>query len=610
MTNPPLDQTRGLNEQQAVISLPASSFALVTAGAGCGKTHVLAQRIIQLFQEQGLSPGSEVIILSFSRAAVGELRKRIDTVGSSAGYAPVLTFDSFATKLLSSIDPDGSWMSQGYDRRIELAIAMLSTEAATDALSTLQHVLIDELQDLVGPRAEMVRALLTFPLRGFTLFWDPAQSIYAHIDPDASSMTATALIAEIKARYPLQFLPLSENYRAKTAQSRSAAAFGVRLRISNPDYTSVRRDMDTFVLTLPPVGSLHAIAPMLISRKDIRTAILCRTNGQALLVSRQLVELRVPHRLQRDATDRAVVDWVGASLLGFQGTRISKSEMLLRLSTVPSKSSPLPVDQMWRLLKRLDNRRTDDLDLRILARHIQVRSVPDELFQDDDATVVVSTVHRAKGLEFDSAILLEPDPIDAASADFEEETRILYVALTRSRSQMFRMESPDTRGLYIDHGAGHRWCHRDRRHGNRLMGISLGSNDVDLGHLPDQVDTDASTNQRHICESIHTGDEVRLVRVSNPLTEDVRYSIQHGNVTIGVTSESFGNDLLRALRMDRQRIPSSLEGASVDCVETIVGEPAVACGVQIGAAGIWCRPRLRGLCKFASQSDSKNGGLS
>ena len=44
----------------------------------------------------------------------------------------------------------------------------------------MRHVLVDEIQDLVGPRAQLVMALLRLADAGFTLFGDPAQAIYGH----------------------------------------------------------------------------------------------------------------------------------------------------------------------------------------------------------------------------------------------------------------------------------------------------------------------------------------------------------------------------------------------------------------------------------------------
>ena len=64
-------------EQATVVSLPVEAHALVSAAAGTGKTHALAGRLTHLVESEGLSAGDELLVLSFSRAAVAELRRRI-----------------------------------------------------------------------------------------------------------------------------------------------------------------------------------------------------------------------------------------------------------------------------------------------------------------------------------------------------------------------------------------------------------------------------------------------------------------------------------------------------------------------------------------------------
>ena len=65
---------------------------------------------------------------------------------------------------------------------------------------------------------------------------------------------------------------------------------------------------------------------------------------------------------------------------------------------------------------------------------------------------VVSTIHRAKGLEFDRVLLTDPGDRDAS--DPGEENRILYVALSRARREIFHLDRPDTTGLSRDPSDG------------------------------------------------------------------------------------------------------------------------------------------------------------
>lgn len=62
-----------------------------------------------------------------------------------------------------------------------------------------------------------------------------------------------------------------------------------------------------------------------------------------------------------------------------------------------------------------------------------------ELFSrhDDTGAVVLSTVHRAKGLEAERVFLYEPQRMPSVYGDPEEERCVLFVALTRSRRALY-----------------------------------------------------------------------------------------------------------------------------------------------------------------------------
>ena len=66
-------------EQQAAAYAPCS--VVVTAGAGTGKTHMLAQRYLYYLRERNLSP-LEIVAVTFTEKAATELRSRIRTLVS------------------------------------------------------------------------------------------------------------------------------------------------------------------------------------------------------------------------------------------------------------------------------------------------------------------------------------------------------------------------------------------------------------------------------------------------------------------------------------------------------------------------------------------------
>lgn len=122
-------------EQLAVITAPLEP-TVVIAGAGSGKTTVMAARVVWLVGTGQVRP-SQVLGLTFTRKATAELAQRIRTALVTAGVINpdcadddgeqvILTYDSFASRLISE---HGLWL--GY----ETDLAMI-TGAARYRLAT------------------------------------------------------------------------------------------------------------------------------------------------------------------------------------------------------------------------------------------------------------------------------------------------------------------------------------------------------------------------------------------------------------------------------------------------------------------------------------------
>jgi DNA helicase-2/ATP-dependent DNA helicase PcrA len=107
------------DEQEAVIGAPFES-RLVVAGAGSGKTTVMALRVIYLIANQVVQP-QQILGLTFTRKATAELRSRIrralgglgtNAAGGIVQLPTVATYNSYAANIVRNyglrlgIDPD------------------------------------------------------------------------------------------------------------------------------------------------------------------------------------------------------------------------------------------------------------------------------------------------------------------------------------------------------------------------------------------------------------------------------------------------------------------------------------------------------------------------
>ncbi|GAX45764.1 UvrD/REP helicase [Tolypothrix sp. NIES-4075] len=77
-----------------------------------------------------------------------------------------------------------------------------------------------------------------------------------------------------------------------------------------------------------------------------------------------------------------------------------------------------------------------------------LKSYIDTLFSDDNSPITLSTCHKAKGLEGDRIFIYKPEDMpmrwkNQQEWQLEQEQNLLYVALTRSKSELFIVGYPD-----------------------------------------------------------------------------------------------------------------------------------------------------------------------
>jgi len=590
------------DEQRDIAEQSGDARLLVTAGAGTGKTFTLIRRLSFLIEDEGLG-ADEVLVLSFSRAAVREVRDRLAVYGENAQHVEVRTFDSYATQLLSEITPEGTWQHSSYDQRIREATSLLrDDDQAGDLAADIRHLVVDEVQDLVGIRAELVKILLGKVSGGFTLLGDPAQGIYGFQldDPKDRIRGAAALYSWVRTRFGKNLIEkeLTENFRARHGEARVALAVGSELGQENADYAGIQRRLRTELLDSMPLGALEDAVPLL-TELATPTALLCRTNGEALLVSRELHRNGVVHRLQRSAQDRVIPKWM-AELFRRLDSRAGQNDV----ASVLAENGVEP-DEIWPLLKRMDtNRRSKSLNMSDVRNHLARGDVPDELTRQHPATLVVSTVHRVKGLEFDQVIVVDPGEAGKDPVEQAENARTLYVAMTRPRDLLLHIRPVNT----LQHGHLRKFSHGRwgeagfGKYKHARFGIEIQAEDI---HAEDPAGStgftaDPLATQLYLATKVAPGDLVSLVQASTSAYDGPpSYIVEHDGTSVGVTSVAFAHVLKQTLPgRNRHEWPLSINDLYVDCVETVVGSDAAGQNSGLGWSGVWLRPRIAGLGRF------------
>lgn len=94
------DILEGLNPEQLAAVEHGAGPLLIVAGAGTGKTTVVTRRIAQLI-ESGLAQPDEILALTFTEKAAGEMEERVDVL-LTEGYLDlwISTFHAFGERLL------------------------------------------------------------------------------------------------------------------------------------------------------------------------------------------------------------------------------------------------------------------------------------------------------------------------------------------------------------------------------------------------------------------------------------------------------------------------------------------------------------------------------
>ena len=280
-----------------------------------------------------------------------------------------------------------------------------------------------------------------------------------------------------------------------------------------------------------------------------------------------------------------------------------------RFTAAGVAASPDP-EVAWRGLLRAQGLGSPDLSLRYLASGLRTRRVPEELVRTEESKVVVSSVHRAKGLEWDVVFVCG---LDASGDDAFESARLAYVAMTRAREDLFETASPETRGLKMNDQPDGRWVRSDFGT-KRATQIELLTSDVEwmvpcgLGF----VEADAGAVQEYLSTEVQPGDAVDLVLVGSYEGGRPRaiYRIDHRGRPIGETSTPFSE----ALRFNIKRqgggpFPAHIAGARVHAVESVAGSTAAGMRAGLGISGIWLRPRLSGLGDLNWEADRRIGFL-
>lgn len=431
--------------QSDVIGAGLGTSMLLLAPPGTGKTHVLIERIAKVLAAgKSADPAHEILVLSFTRATVAEVRRRLaEKVGRESSddlrYIAVTTFDAFATRVLATcgrehlleapaiLDGESS-----FDARIrslaELLEAVSDTNEVPESIQRLQYLFVDEIQDLVGPRARLVLLLIRNVLRNggtVLVLGDPAQAIYDYQETPPDSRTFLAELRRLvvgrgRELHLREFFRYTDNRMRALVESLYDA---VGVDGSAPDGEMLRSILYGLGA---PIGFNEVPA---IAALPGGAAVLTRNNAEAHQIAEWLRSNGIDCEHHRGASGSRWPAEIARLLFGWKMEAMSLERLENRMAELQQTVPPEAIETARLALRECGIRRDDSVDV-LRVRQI-VSTQPAPMLRKRTPDVLVSTIHRSKGLEYERVLLMEP----AGDAD-PEELRVLYVAATRARREL------------------------------------------------------------------------------------------------------------------------------------------------------------------------------
>ena len=578
--------------QLRVVEADADERLLVIAGAGQGKTEVVASRLVHLIDDEDLSPSVELLVLSFSRAAVHAVKSRV--ASRDVAEINVRTFDSFAGQVLleAGLEPTGS-----FDERIRQATRWLEQQDETpELIADLRHVVIDEVQDLVGDRVNFVLTILDHldEDAGLTALGDPLQGVYDFVLLESQSKTTfDEFFSRLGDRYKTTRVALSENYRARGEDCIRVAGLAAELR--DLDDEAALEHLRAFSATLPHMDRVADWS--FLDLYAGRSAVLCRSNGEVLRTSRALIEQGIRHAVRRPAEAFGASKWLAQALAELPGPLVAQSEVE---AAVAERIVGIGTDDAWHLLKAAENssRNQQQLNLERLRARVRSAAVPLSLTQGDDADIIVSTIHRAKGLEFDNVFIVDSG-YEADDEDLSARVRRDYVALSRARDSIVIVHPVRERSFITEY----RWLPNrlqervGKKGATRLNALEFGGADTYVGRPSGAGISDAPAVQRTL-ESVGVGIPVtgEIDQTRTDIEHPV-YTLLANGQEIGHTTDEFGEAFAQGFKVKPGSWPAEITDLVLVSVETTAGDPRFTEAEGLGLGGFWLVPRVVGLAR-------------
>ncbi len=490
--------------QKAIIDDDRSRFIVVPAGPGSGKTYVLVRKLASLILMEEVK-SEKLLMLTFSRSAASEFKNRLfELIGNAAKYVEIKTFHSYCFDLIGQ---KGS-LEKSEDV-VKTAVGYIRDGKVEKSFITKSILVIDEAQDMSADEFSLVEELIrkNEDLR-IVAVGDDDQNIYEFRGSDSRYMKV------LIDKYNASVYNMVENFRSGKNIIATANDYSKCIR-SRLKHTEIQA-------TKPFAGKVNLIGhaednyqeaivnEVIASSASGRKCVLTYRNDDALIISALLNHNGIKAKL----------------IQSNDGFRLSKLvELHYFIGKIKDSCRTIKIDpEIWRQAKdETFEKFADSRNLPLIKNCLSCfeneyggtaavgsRYVSDfdnfidessleDFYTDGEDEVIVSTIHKAKGKEWDN-VFISLKGLDRIG---EAEKRAIFVGLTRAKNNLSVHYSGNTFSYT-------RWSAAQMFRDNNVYGepkeilLQLGHKDLVLSFFKDK---EATVGQLHAGQELYLWNE-------------------------------------------------------------------------------------------------------